>query len=67
MVNRVQFHFVLILFIYMMIGCAYSVEESNHRVMIPPALKDLGKDYKLRIVYFVPSDKQIKRSYKKKI
>ena len=50
----------------MMIGCAYSVEESNHRVMIPPALKDLGKDYKLRIVYFVPSDKQIKRSYKKK-
>ena len=66
MVNRVQFHFVLILFIYMMIGCAYSVEESNHKVMIPPALKDLGKDYKLRIVYFVPSDKQIKRSYKKK-
>ena len=66
MVNRIQFNFVLILFIYMMIGCAYSVEESNHRVMIPPALKDLGKDYKLRIVYFVPSDKQIKRSYKKK-
>ena len=66
MVIRVQFHFVSVLLIHIFIGYVYSAGESNVKMIIPPPVKDLGKDYKLRIVYFVPSDKQIKRNYKEK-
>ena len=66
MAIRVQIHFVSILLIHVFIGYVYSAGESNGKIIIPPHLKDLGKDYKLRIVYFVPSDKQIRRNYKEK-
>ena len=35
-------------------------------LIIPPPLKDLGKDYKVRLVYFVPSDREVKAGYRKK-
>lgn len=35
--------------------------------IIPPPLKDLGRDYKVRLVYFVPSDKEVKNEYREKI
>lgn len=35
--------------------------------IIPPALKDLGRNYKVRLVYFVPTDKEIKPQYREKI
>ena len=33
---------------------------------IPPALKDLGRDYKVRLIYFVPTDREVKPGYEKK-
>jgi hypothetical protein len=34
--------------------------------IIPPPLENLNKDYKVRLVYFVPSDKQVKPQYREK-
>ena len=38
---------------------AASHKSSRNRI-IPPPLKDLKKDYKVRLVYFVPSDREAK-------
>lgn len=35
-------------------------------LVIPPPLKDLNKDYKVRLVYFVPSDREVKPGYREK-
>ena len=35
--------------------------------IIPGPLKDLGRDYKVRLVYFVPKDREVKNDYAKKI
>ena len=35
-------------------------------LIVPPALKDLGKGYKVRIIYFVPSDRKVKPNYQEK-
>ncbi len=37
------------------------------RMIIPPPLEDLGRDYKIRLVYFVPSDCEVKENYRQKI
>ncbi|MBQ96515.1 MAG: hypothetical protein CMP30_00785 [Roseibacillus sp.] len=35
-------------------------------LMTPPPLEDLGKDYKVRLVYFVPTDREAKPGYREK-
>jgi hypothetical protein len=35
--------------------------------IIPPPLEDLKRDYKVRLVYFVPSDREVKKNYRDKI
>ena len=40
--------------------------EPETGLIIPPPLKDLGKDHKVRLVYFVPTDRKIKADYRKK-
>jgi len=44
---------------------AASYKSSRNRI-IPPPLKDLKKDYKVRLVYFVPSDREAKPMYQEK-
>ena len=34
--------------------------------IIPPPLKDLGRNYKLRLAYFVPTDCEVKPKYREK-
>ena len=41
-------------------------EVNGSSLIIPEPLKDLGKKYKIRVVYFVPSDKKVKKDYQKK-
>ena len=41
-------------------------KKSAEKWIIPPPLEDLEKDYKVRLVYFVPSDKQVKPEYREK-
>jgi hypothetical protein len=43
-----------------------STKQSVEKWIIPPPLEDLEKDYKVRLVYFVPSDKQVKLEYREK-
>ncbi|HJN66693.1 MAG TPA: hypothetical protein QF761_10855, partial [Pirellulales bacterium] len=43
-----------------------TTNRSSGNLIIPPPLKDLGKSYKVRLVYFVPSDKQAKPNYREK-
>ena len=40
--------------------------KSPRNRIIPPPLKDLKKDYKIRLVYFVPSDREAKPKYREK-
>ncbi len=35
-------------------------------VIIPPELEDLKKNYKVRLVYFVPNDKKVKKHYRER-
>lgn len=35
--------------------------------IIPGPLEDLGREYKVRLVYFVPKDREIKKDYREKI
>ena len=35
-------------------------------LILPPPLRDLGKDYKVRLVYFVPTDREVKQGYREK-
>lgn len=37
-----------------------------HSLILPPPLRDLGKDYKVRLVYFVPTDREVKQGYREK-
>jgi len=39
----------------------------NSKYIIPPPLEDLGRDYKVRLIYFVPKDKEVKDKYREKI
>ena len=41
-----------------------NIDESQ--LIIPPPLEDLGRDYKIRLIYFVPSDSKVKANYRKK-
>lgn len=41
-------------------------KKSPARQLIPPPLEDLGKPYKVRLVYFVPTDKEAKSNYQEK-
>ena len=41
-------------------------DKAARTVVIPPPLKDLGKDYKVRLVYFVPTDREVKPGYREK-
>ena len=34
-----------------------SYPNDSQALMTPPPLEDLGKDYKVRLVYFVPTDR----------
>ena len=40
--------------------------DKTQGLVIPPPLKDLGKDYKVRLVYFVPTDREVKPGYREK-
>lgn len=40
--------------------------QAAGNVIVPPPLEDLGKDYKVRLVYFVPSDRKVKPGYREK-
>ena len=40
--------------------------KPSGNLVIPPPLEDLSKAYKVRLVYFVPSDKQAKPNYREK-
>ena len=50
----------------------YAAESSNptpavsSKQIIPPPLEDLGRDYKVRLIYFVPTDREVKPGYQKK-
>ena len=44
----------------------FGMEKNDSPYIIPPPLKNLDKKYKLRIVYFVPSDKKVKKDYRQK-
>ena len=41
-------------------------KSSSAKHIIPPPLEDLGKAYKVRLVYFVPTDKEVKPNYRQK-
>ena len=41
-------------------------KKITRELIVPPVLKDLGKRYKVRIVYFVPSDREVKPNYQEK-
>ena len=41
-------------------------KSSSAKQIIPPPLEDLGKAYKVRLVYFVPTDKEVKPNYRQK-
>ena len=43
-----------------------SVSGEQRSLVIPPPLKDLHKDYKVRLVYFVPTDREVKPGYREK-
>ena len=43
-----------------------SKEQFPKGLIVPPALKDLGKGYKIRIIYFVPSDRKVKPNFQEK-
>lgn len=47
-------------------GQTASAGEVVENLLIPPPLRDLGKDYKVRLVYFVPSDREVKPGYQEK-
>ena len=40
--------------------------DASSDVIIPPPLKDLGRNYKVRLIYFVPADCEVKPKYRKK-
>ena len=39
---------------------------NNQNLITPPPLEDLGKEYKVRLVYFVPTDREVKPGYREK-
>ena len=41
-------------------------QGSGPELIIPPPLKDLSKDHKVRLVYFVPKDREAKANYREK-
>ena len=43
-----------------------TTNRSSGNLIIPPPLEDLGKAYKVRLVYFVPSDRQVKPNFQEK-
>jgi len=45
-------------------GAEESVEKKGR--IIPPELKDLKRNYKVRLVYFVPNDREAKSNYREK-
>jgi hypothetical protein len=45
---------------------AQGTPGAGPELMIPPPLKDLGKDHKVRLVYFVPNDREVKENYREK-
>ena len=53
-------------------GNLHTAEPSNRasdvssNSITPPSLEDLGRDYKVRLIYFVPTDRKVKPDYRKK-
>ena len=43
-----------------------SYPNDPQSLITPPPLEDLGKDYKVRLVYFVPTDREVKPGYRDK-
>ena len=43
-----------------------SYPNDPQSLITPPPLEDLGKDYKVRLVYFVPTDREVKPGYQDK-
>ncbi len=41
-------------------------KKITRELIVPPVLKDLEKSYKVRIIYFVPSDRKVKPNYQEK-
>ena len=41
-------------------------KKITRELIVPPVLKDLEKSYKVRIIYFVPSDREVKPNYQEK-
>ena len=49
------------------IGRKKELDTTNAQdLMTPPPLEDLGKKYKVRLVYFVPIDREVKPGYREK-
>jgi hypothetical protein len=53
-------------------GSLHAAEPSNRasdvpsHPIIPPPLENLERDYKVRLIYFVPTDREVKPGYQKK-
>ena len=53
-------------------GSLHATEPSNRasdvpsHPIIPPPLENLERDYKVRLIYFVPTDREVKPGYQKK-
>ncbi|REK45950.1 MAG: hypothetical protein DWQ46_07975 [Planctomycetota bacterium] len=45
---------------------AEETQPDAARMIIPPPLEDLGRDHKIRLVYFVPTDSEVKANYREK-
>ena len=45
---------------------ASDVPSNPSNPIIPPPLEDLERDYKVRLIYFVPTDREVKPDYQKK-
>jgi len=40
--------------------------DVSSRLIIPPPLEDLGRNYRVRLIYFVPADCEVKPKYREK-
>lgn len=48
-------------------ACKPEGGSNSASYLIPPKLENLGRDYKVRLIYFVPKDKEVKKNYREKL
>jgi len=48
-------------------ACKPEGESDSPSYLIPPKLENLGRDYKVRLIYFVPNDREVKKNYREKL